>query len=567
MQPEQKTDNDNKKAADLKQPGRLAKFKGWFINHKTQSIPLVVVIIILGLALVPWSRYHAAGLVMKNDFSLQISDATAHFPVSGATISVEGIMATTDATGTVRLPGLSVGHHSVSIKKANYQSRTVDILVPILRQKQAPAVAFTATGRQVKITVKNLISQQPINGALVEIDGAKSLTDASGSTLAVVSAGSSSKQAAVSAPGYNAAKAAIEVSDSQVKESAVNLTPAGEVYFLSNQSGKLDVVKANLDGSGRQTVLAGTGKEDDHNTVLLASTDWHYLALLANRDGADKLYIINTADDSMLVMDQTNADFNSIGWHNHYFVYTVARHNYNDWQPNAFSIKSYNADTGKVITLANTNASGSGLADAQYENFWEIRLVGSDVVFSRTWYKYPGYLKVDGKQNLLVAIRPDGSNSRQLKAVDAANFYIANLHVKTPKQLEFTVTANDGSGITYFAVSQNGSVSSISQPKDIYDAPVPYLPSPSGEQTFWQDQRDGKNTLFVGNDDAAGAKQVASLSDFSAYGWYTDKYLLVSKNGSQLYIIPKTGVKDDTSAVKITDYHKPAQSFYGYGGL
>ena len=62
------------------------------------------------------------------------------------------------------------------------------------------------------------------------------------------------------------------------------------------------------------------------------------------------------------------------------------------------------------------------------------------------------------------------------------------------------------------------------------------------------------------------AKQVVGLSDYQAYGWYSDDYLLVSKNSSELYILPAAGLTDLTKAIKISDYHKPAVSFYGYGG-
>ena len=56
---------------------------------------------------------------------------------------------------------------------------------------------------------------------------------------------------------------------------------------------------------------------------------------------------------------------------------------------------------------------------------------------------------------------------------------------------------------------------------------------------------------------------VASLSDYKTYGWYSDDYLLVSKNSSELYIMAKTGSKDP---IKISDYHNPALTYVGYGG-
>jgi hypothetical protein len=61
---------------------------------------------------------------------------------------------------------------------------------------------------------------------------------------------------------------------------------------------------------------------------------------------------------------------------------------------------------------------------------------------------------------------------------------------------------------------------------------------------------------------------IASSSDFTPYGWFTDGYILVSKDSSELYI--QTAEKG-AKPLKITDYHKPDTEFegygYGYGGL
>src|SRR6185369_16053847 len=114
------------------------------------------------------------------------------------------------------------------------------------------------------------------------------------------------------------------------------------IYFLSKASGKIDVVKTNLDGTDRQTVLAGTGKEEDTDTILLASRDWKYLALKSRRDGkAVKLYLIDTSNDKLTTIDEGNATFDMVGWQNDYFVYYVYRNNVKSWQPKGSSLKSY----------------------------------------------------------------------------------------------------------------------------------------------------------------------------------------------------------------------------------
>lgn len=574
--PQQSEDKDTQsleaQAPTVEPPGRskkwLTRFKHWYTSRKKWSIPLSILLVIIILAAVPISRYKIAGLALKRNFSVNLIDSESGSPVSGATVSVGTMSAQTDGAGRAVLH-LSVGPHKFNLSKKYYQNLSTSLTVPILAQKGIPSVKLVATGRQVSLTITNLISKQPLSGVKIDISGVQALTGKDGSALLVVPANLTSAQAALSLPGYNSTTAQLKISDQKVEQNSATMTPAGSVYFLSKLSGTIDVVKTNLDGTNRKTVLAGTGQESDTGTVLLASRDWKYLALLAQRGTQTaSLYAINTSNDKLLDMDSGNATFTPVGWYNHYFVYTVARNGYNNWQPNAFSIKSYNADTGQTIVLVNTNATGTSNADAQYENIWSTILMNNSVIYTKTWYQYPGYLQVNGKQNVLAAINVDGSNSRQIKAVDSASSYISNVKLNKPNQLYFGVYSNGVAGTAYYSLDSSGTVSSAQGVSDqtLTTPANSYLLSPSGTMTFWAEERDGKNSLFVGDQNGGGAQQIASLSDFSAYGWYGDNYLLVSKGGSELYILPRAGIKSDADAIKITDYHKPQQDIYGYGG-
>ena len=75
--------------------------------------------------------------------------------------------------------------------------------------------------------------------------------------------------------------------------------------------------------------------------------------------------------------------------------------------------------------------------------------------------------------------------------------------------------------------------------------------------------RDGKNTIFNGDSEGKNSKEIATLSEFIPYGWYTDDYVLVSKGGSELYV---TGSGFSTKPLKVTDYHKANFNSIGYGG-
>jgi hypothetical protein len=582
MAEEEKPENVNPEpAAEAEKPAeqhkpttdsRIERFRAWYLERKKWTIPASAVLLILILAGVPWIRYNSVGLVHKRNLDVKVVDSSAGTPVSGATVSVGSISAETGATGVATLHGVKVGHQKVTISKKYYQSMTVDVLAPILSQKTVPGFQLTATGRQVKVTVHNLINKNLLSDVDIDVAGISAKTDKNGSATIVLPAGISEQNAGISLNGFNDSKVAVKVSNDKIQENDFNLTPSGKVYFLSKLSGKIDVVKTNLDGTGRQTVLAGTGNEDDNNTVLLASRDWKYLALLSRRAGSNaSLYLIDTSDDSLSTMDQGNADFTLAGWAGDSFVYTVTRNDVQQWQPNRQMLKSYNAQTKRITPLDQTGASGTSSSDFLSESFGNVYAYDDQLYYTKGWnqsYAYSSPGDIQKKAATFDSIKADGTSKRTIRSFtlqpvpNSPLFVGLDVRFENPEKIELSFY--DGND-TQFFVYANGQVkadSSITS-DNFYASSYPtYLESPSANQTFWSESRDGKNTLFLGDEDGQNGKQVATLSDYNTYGWYTDNYLLVSKNSSELYAMSKDG----KNVIKITDYHKPAVSFPGYGG-
>jgi hypothetical protein len=443
-------------------------------------------------------------------------------------------------------------------------------------QKGTASYKLTATGRQARISIKNLVNHEVLPNADIEIAEVNAKTDKSGNATIVLPAGTKSAKAKLSLDGYNNAEVTVAVDDKTIKQNDFTLTPSGKVYLLSKLSGKIDVVKTNLDGSSRQTVLAGTGKEDGVGTVLLASRDWKYLTLLSRRDGAanPKLYLINTSDDSMVVMDaEAASSFNPVGWSDHNFIYTVTRPNAANWQPDHQALKSYDAESKKVIVLDRTGGDHLGSMEGyKYENIGGVYQVGKTVIYDKYWtiYQMGNYVPVDDKAGIY-SVSAAGGKPQTLKAfsyVLGQSTYISSIPYEAGQV--YYQTSDGGAPLVYYAYS-NGKLSTRTDISDDFDkyyqqGSSTYLQSPGGNETFWSESRDGKNSLFVGDQSGDGGKQIASLSDFQTYGWYTQDYLLVSKNSSELYIMSRAGVSKDAQAVKITDYHKPSRNFNGYGG-
>jgi hypothetical protein len=575
----------DKKDSPAKQPSRPIKINGeprwrrftdWYKENKKKSLPLTLLVVVILLAAIPWTRYKAASLALKNNLTVKVIDSTTGTPVSGADLTLGSVKAVTDGSGKAILPKTKVGTHALLISKKYYKGTSTNVLVPILRQRGTANIHLVATGRQVKVLVKDLINHSALGNVDIKVAGANAKTDKSGTAIVVLPVGTKSEKGTLSLDGYNNAAVTVKANDQTIQENSYTLTPSGKIYFLSKLSGKIDVVKTNLDGSGRQTVLAGTGKEDDRGTVLLASRDWKYLALLSRREtGATKLYLLDTSSDALKTVDgDANTTVTLAGWSDHNFIYSINRQKVESWQPNKQALKSYNANNGKITLLAQTTASGSNTYDYIGQSLGEVYAYNDQVVYGMNWVAgYNSWSQLNSKQATLNSIKPDGTNNKAIKSFSvSADSQTSGVSISTKayKPGGLYILFSDGSAAHYYNYDyETGQVKDDSNLTDdkFWSTSFPtYLESPDTKAVFWNEPRDGKNTLFVGNEDGENGKQVATLSDYQTYGWYTDNYLLVSRNSSELYIIPRSGLSKDSSAIKISDYHKPAQSFPGYGG-
>ncbi len=538
---------------------------------KAVSIPLAILAVLLLLLAIPFTRYPLAGLVLKKNFSVVITDKDTGNPVSSASVMLDGKTALTDNTGKATVRS-RVGHKQLSVTKKYYKDQTTKVTVGILSQKNRPTLNLQATGRQILITARNKITFAALADAVVSASGTEAKTDKSGKVSMVLPADKPTVEATISASGFNDTKVSIKISDVPIEENNFDVTPAGKIYFLSKKSGTIDVVKTDLDGGNRVTVLAGSGKEDDTDTVLLASRDWKYLALKAKRDdGKPKLYLIDAATDKLSTIDEGDVTFTPVGWQNEYFVYSVLRST-QIWTPKREAVKSFNAATGKITTLDELSGQGTNNTDYASEQFTATYIVDGWILYGKYWTKgYNQYLtNTVGKHDAIIAVHADGTGKKTLKEIDANTSNNGNRYIDSrPYEAQgvyFSMTKDDGNGNLFYTVERDElKDSDITQDK-FYGEYNTYLVSPEGKQTFWSESRDGKNVMLVGDLNGENGKQIASLSDeFSPYGWFGEGYLLVSKKGSELYIIPASGPKPGADLLKVSDYHKPAYSFRGYG--
>ncbi|MEK7059631.1 MAG: hypothetical protein AAB971_02655 [Patescibacteria group bacterium] len=556
-----------KQAANNKPSGWKQKFAALFKSKRTW---IVVGLLLLVLLAAPTTRYKLAGLIIKKPVTIVVLDSKTASPVSGAEVKLDGKPVKTDAYGKARLKA-AIGPHSLTVTKQYYKTTATSYFVGF---KAAPAptnIRLIATGRLVPVIVLNKITGKPMVGAEIRVLGTTAKTNAKGQAVVALPTKSDTSEAQIRLSGYNDTKVTIQITSSFVKANSFEITPSGHIYFLSNLSGKLDVVKTNLDGSGRKVVLEGTGREDSTSTSLLASRDWRFLVLKARRDGAlPALYLIDTNTDKVTQFDNSDSEFDLIGWYGHSFIYDLSRKSLSYHQPGRQILKSYDADNLQLNQLDQNQAEGDS-ANYAYQNFHNFYILGGGaVVYNTQWYSL-GSTDLSTKTDTIRAIQPSGQNKKDYQAfISNVNDYIeAKLY--EPQTIYYSTHNNSDNKTTYYAY-ENQAVKTISIDENSFTRDYPtYLISPSGNHTFWNEPRDGKNTLFIGDASAKSKKQIASLSEYAPYGWHSDNYVLVSKASSELYIMPAGSLSAGRKPLKVTDYYKPVQTYngygYGYGGL
>src|SRR3990167_649822 len=530
---------------------RRQRFRRWYLMHKKISVPATILILLLAIIANPFTRYAVAGVFVSRDIQVQVLYSKTNAPVSEASVSAGDTSGVTSGTGYVTLQDVDVGPVIIKIAKKYYREGELKVTVPVVMSANSFSAKLVPTGRQAKIVVVDYANQEALADVEIKIADIKAKTDRSGSAAVVLPVGPHEHSAELGLEGYNTTNVTVIVSDTEVKQNDIKLTPAGRVYFLSNRSGAIDVMKTNLDGSDPKVVLAGTGSERPSSTTLIASPDWKYLALLARRDGSkDKVYIITTSDDKLTTADEGSAEVALEGWAGDKLIYTVSRTDLSPWQTGAGKLKSYNASTGKVTTLDQTTGSGNVNSNVyEYYNF--VYLSGDSVIYGKGWAtQSEDDADFTGKQETLSSISANGQDHKVVASYDTATKKM-DFAAHAPSAIYILMTTQD-SGAEEFFDYQVGS-----QPKavtltidDFYKNYPIYISSPDGKRTLWTEVHDGKNVATVGDSNGANAKVITQSDDYTSFGWFGDKYLLVSKDNSELGI---TGL-NNTPIQTITSY-------------
>lgn len=531
---------------------RWQRFRRWYGSHKKLAIPLTILTCLLLLFAIPFTRYAIAGLFISHDVQVEVLDSNTGKPVSDAQVMAgSGTTGTTSGNGLATLRDVKAGPTTIKVSKKYYKDGQINATIGVMAPKSAIKASLEATGRQVKVKVLNTITQKALPAVEIAVADIKAKTDKSGEAVVVLPVGPKTQPAELKLTGYNDAKVTIKVSDTEIAENNFKLTPTGKIYFLSNRSGNLDVMKSNLDGSQPEVVLAGTGSENPNSTVLIASQDWKYLALLTNRGGTKpKVYVITTADDKLTTADEGSADFTLAGWRGSNLVYSLLRTDLKPWQTGAGKLKSYDANTGKLTTLDQTTGSGDANSNI-YEYYNLVFLSGDTVTYAKGWTTQSyGAADFSGKQETLSSISLGGQNHKVVASYDAATKSV-DFSPHSPNAIYILTSTQGNDDYSYFDYEVGSTPKQISLTFDqFYKAYPTYYQSADDKKAVWTEQRDGKNAIIIGNSDGTNGKQIASLNAQEAFGWYGQQYVLLSKTASELSALGSGG----GTPLQITSY-------------
>ncbi|HEX4662467.1 MAG TPA: hypothetical protein VH144_02540, partial [Candidatus Saccharimonadales bacterium] len=447
------------------------KFKQWIHSHKKLSMlyaAIIVLVIAAVIVALTDARFAVMNLFLKASANVTVVDEKTHQPIPNAKVTIDNVSAQTDKKGVAMLAKIQFGPQTAKIEKDAYASLQTTIRIESSPQKAS--VNLHPTGTPLTFTVTNKISAVAIKGVKVTFNSSDALTNDKGvATLNVPPQSVAEVEVTLSADGYNTTTQKVKID--QATKNTASLTPSGKLYFLSKRTGKINVMSANLDGTDAAVIIPGTGKENDTGTTLLASRDWKFLALKASRDSdKDKIYLIDTSNNQMTTVDEGDAIFSSIGWHNHDFVYTVDRNTVQYWQPNKLAVKSYSADTKSLKTLDQNGAEGSQVNYSQQDitNFY---IVKDGLVYSRSW----------GGSTHPAEIMFASTDGKQKKAVKTFDTTVYNFQARLyePEGIYFAVY---NPGKTTYVEYQDGAVKDVQiSDNDFGNKFYPtYLVSPSG---------------------------------------------------------------------------------------
>lgn len=537
-------------------PGMMSIIGGVFL--------LIVIIVFV----IPSSRYAIMGVFVKKDVNVTVVSDVTGKPVSDAWVAIGEYGGYTDANGEVNVKNVAVGDYVMSSDKKYFESSVKkNYNVPISGKTKSVQLTLHPLGRSVNIALKNKVDLTAVPNAKIALGGTTAIADQKGYATAILKANDidivGKVMGKIEAPGYEVNQFEFNNEDADNQALNIGMTPSDNLYYISRYTGNVDVMATKLDGSNKQVVLGGTGKESDADTQAIGSKDWQYLALVSKRDNsAPKLYGIRTSDKKLTTIEGSNVQYDLVGWIGHKLIYYTHAGGSN-WNKKQNALKSYNADTGESITIDETDAAGSNQNDYASEQFTVAVIMNDKIVYGKYWNYGPAPNEPEKNQLRLLSVDATGNNKNRIKESVASPGSSVGLKLESPNSLVVS-----WSGEYYRYDGKN-----IILDKEINDASyktpaVRYIPSPDGKKWLWSEGPAGKQVVKVGTLNEKEEPHVVGIGNFSAYGWVTDNYIILSRGDNEIFALADDGVfSAQVLPLRTTEYQKPTVKNPNYGTI
>ena len=189
-------------------------------GSKTFKYIFTMLLLLVFLGITIWS----ANAADNGKITVTVTDAYSYIVIPGATVTVNGITATTGYDGSVTIE-TAAGTYTATVNAYGYKGGSTSVTVSpgVTNSANLLLTPESVPNGKVTVTVTDTYSHTVIPGATVIVNGIMATTGYDGTATIEVAAGTYTVTA--SAYGYNAGSASVTVASGGTSSSTIALTP------------------------------------------------------------------------------------------------------------------------------------------------------------------------------------------------------------------------------------------------------------------------------------------------------------------------------------------------------
>lgn len=417
------------------------------------------------LAGLPVTRYWALNMAnVRASASVAAVDDLTKTPLKNVRFSIGGKSAQTDATGRAVVRGLRLGPTHMTITQIGFAAVDQSVVVG-WGSNPLGTFSLKATGVRYTLNMRDYLTGKPLAGVEARSGDAVAQSDQNGKlVLTLASAAAAVDPVTLQYGGYRTDQVTLK---DPTQPMTVTMVVAKKTVYMSKESGKYDIYKADLDGQNKQLLVAATGSENSNNSLVM-SPDNAYAALVSTRDNQrdaggyllSSLALITVADGSVTTITQ-GEQLQLIDWIGTRLIYEKVAAN--------TTLTAYNTADGSRVQLA-AAAHISVVFSAQGSIYYGVGADSADASAHPAFYK----------------INPDGNGratvlDTEIWSGQRVGYNTLDLQTAASGWYAFDVISNRGTAIDT-ATSYTNRL---------------YVENAPGTKSLWVDTRGGQGVLVV----------------------------------------------------------------------